>query len=286
MDARIALSITNELVGAVDEWRRQEPDIPPRSEAIRRLVERGLVQERDGLWANCAEELYKILSGLHDEGAITDATMESANEIFGGTTGEAVASLRVSRATYGAPQPDFHGAIEKSLIEQVSRCQDLFAINKLWKSSANTIFSLGNENRALFHRACGLFALKKAELLTGEEAAFFEMLDPPGPSPREVEEQAEIDRRGGGGWIFHEGAEAGLIGDPVAPPYRLPLARELWFKGYIDGLGKRQTLSADDAADWLREYRKRRDQNVQRSPDLLPASDDPENPEELEGPSP
>ncbi len=28
----------------VDEWRRQQPDIPNRSEAIRRLVDRGLAE--------------------------------------------------------------------------------------------------------------------------------------------------------------------------------------------------------------------------------------------------
>lgn len=26
----------------VDDWRRKQPDIPPRAEAIRRLVEKGL----------------------------------------------------------------------------------------------------------------------------------------------------------------------------------------------------------------------------------------------------
>lgn len=26
----------------IDEWRRKQPDIPPRAEAIRRLVEKGL----------------------------------------------------------------------------------------------------------------------------------------------------------------------------------------------------------------------------------------------------
>jgi metal-responsive CopG/Arc/MetJ family transcriptional regulator len=30
------------MLAAVDDWRRQQPDLPSRSEAIRRLVERGL----------------------------------------------------------------------------------------------------------------------------------------------------------------------------------------------------------------------------------------------------
>jgi hypothetical protein len=31
----------------VDEWRRQQPEIPARAEAIRRLVELGLAAEHD-----------------------------------------------------------------------------------------------------------------------------------------------------------------------------------------------------------------------------------------------
>lgn len=29
----------------IDEWRRQQPDLPPRAEAIRRLVEMALKQD-------------------------------------------------------------------------------------------------------------------------------------------------------------------------------------------------------------------------------------------------
>ncbi|SDD58639.1 hypothetical protein SAMN05444678_11688 [Sphingomonas sp. YR710] len=29
----------------IDEWRRKQPDLPPRAEAIRRLVEKGLASE-------------------------------------------------------------------------------------------------------------------------------------------------------------------------------------------------------------------------------------------------
>jgi hypothetical protein len=31
------------LLNVLDEWRRKQPDLPPRSEAVRRLVEIGLV---------------------------------------------------------------------------------------------------------------------------------------------------------------------------------------------------------------------------------------------------
>lgn len=33
------MRFTNEQMAAIDDWRRQEPDLPSRSEAIRRLVE-------------------------------------------------------------------------------------------------------------------------------------------------------------------------------------------------------------------------------------------------------
>ena len=42
MDTRIALSVPDQLIAAVDEWRRVQPDIPGRSEAIRRLIELGV----------------------------------------------------------------------------------------------------------------------------------------------------------------------------------------------------------------------------------------------------
>lgn len=41
---RFEMRAPNEWLRKVDEWRRQQPDIPPRAEAIRRLVERGLSQ--------------------------------------------------------------------------------------------------------------------------------------------------------------------------------------------------------------------------------------------------
>lgn len=37
-----AVRMSDELVARIDEWRRQQPDIPTQGEAIRRLVELGL----------------------------------------------------------------------------------------------------------------------------------------------------------------------------------------------------------------------------------------------------
>ena len=39
---KLALGITEDMEAAIDAWRRQQPDLPSRSEAIRRLVEKAL----------------------------------------------------------------------------------------------------------------------------------------------------------------------------------------------------------------------------------------------------
>jgi len=41
-DQRIPVMMAVDKVGAIDEWRRLQTDLPSRSEAIRRLVELGL----------------------------------------------------------------------------------------------------------------------------------------------------------------------------------------------------------------------------------------------------
>lgn len=42
LDQRLQLVISRRQIAAVDEWRRGQPDLPSRSEAIRRLVQLGL----------------------------------------------------------------------------------------------------------------------------------------------------------------------------------------------------------------------------------------------------
>lgn len=44
LDQRLQLVVSKEFVRQVDEWRRQQADLPNRSEAIRRLTELGLKQ--------------------------------------------------------------------------------------------------------------------------------------------------------------------------------------------------------------------------------------------------
>lgn len=41
-DKLFQMRTTKEFLGRVDDWRRVQPDLPSRSEAIRRLVEAGL----------------------------------------------------------------------------------------------------------------------------------------------------------------------------------------------------------------------------------------------------
>jgi hypothetical protein len=47
LDQRINVPMTLQLVDAIDEWRRQQRDIPNRAEAIRRLVVQalGIIEE-------------------------------------------------------------------------------------------------------------------------------------------------------------------------------------------------------------------------------------------------
>ena len=45
-DQRIPVMMSADEVSAIDEWRRRHPDLPSRSEAIRRLVELGLKAKR------------------------------------------------------------------------------------------------------------------------------------------------------------------------------------------------------------------------------------------------
>ena len=43
---RLELRVDSEFLAKVDEWRRGQPDLPPRAAAIRRLVEKGLEADR------------------------------------------------------------------------------------------------------------------------------------------------------------------------------------------------------------------------------------------------
>lgn len=42
LDQRMQLVVSDEFIARIDDWRRKQTDIPSRSEAVRRLVEKGL----------------------------------------------------------------------------------------------------------------------------------------------------------------------------------------------------------------------------------------------------
>jgi hypothetical protein len=43
LSERFELRFSVDLLRQIDDWRRQQPDLPTRAEAIRRLIERSLV---------------------------------------------------------------------------------------------------------------------------------------------------------------------------------------------------------------------------------------------------
>ena len=47
MDERITTPMKADLLRRIDEWRRKQPDIPNRAEAVRRLVEKALASEEE-----------------------------------------------------------------------------------------------------------------------------------------------------------------------------------------------------------------------------------------------
>jgi len=47
-DPVTAIRLSGELKALIDKWRRKQPDRPPRSEAIRRLVLLGLAAPKKG----------------------------------------------------------------------------------------------------------------------------------------------------------------------------------------------------------------------------------------------
>jgi hypothetical protein len=47
-DQRLELRVDEEFLARLDDWRRQQPDLPPRARAVRQLVEMALRADRNG----------------------------------------------------------------------------------------------------------------------------------------------------------------------------------------------------------------------------------------------
>lgn len=62
---RIPIMMTTDEVARIDDWRRHQPDLPSRSEAVRRLVSAGLGVEPDATPAPQVEEFtrFKRMAG-------------------------------------------------------------------------------------------------------------------------------------------------------------------------------------------------------------------------------
>lgn len=44
-DRQFQMRVSDDWLRQLDEWRRKQPDLPPRAEAVRRLVQKGLDTE-------------------------------------------------------------------------------------------------------------------------------------------------------------------------------------------------------------------------------------------------
>ena len=75
---RFTMRVAPDFLRGVDEWRRLQPDIPGRSEAIRRLVARGLA---DTVTFESLAELLIRMQGMLDEGRLTTEEAERVKEI-------------------------------------------------------------------------------------------------------------------------------------------------------------------------------------------------------------
>lgn len=82
MDTRLTMSVTDKLLSEIDEWRRFQPDIPARAEAIRRLVEEGITAKRElELMAERLDIMRTIaISWAQDAGAADETVQMIATE--------------------------------------------------------------------------------------------------------------------------------------------------------------------------------------------------------------
>jgi hypothetical protein len=64
LDQRIQLVISKGQVREIDEWRRRQPELPSRSEAIRRLIEAGLSAELSPMPCHVSSPLHVETSTL------------------------------------------------------------------------------------------------------------------------------------------------------------------------------------------------------------------------------
>ncbi len=117
MDLRIALSVTGRMISAVDEWRRMAPDIPPRSEAIRRLVGEGVASH---YLRHRGDHLLAMLEKLHRDGRLTDEEWGAAQSISDSCMAQA---LRVAADVSGGDTDE--ASINPATLERKVTAEEL-----------------------------------------------------------------------------------------------------------------------------------------------------------------
>lgn len=70
------MRVSPEWLETIDNWRRQQPDIPSRAEAIRRLVEAGLNTDLDFLTMSAVDAWVK------ENGAMTISRSEAIRRLI------------------------------------------------------------------------------------------------------------------------------------------------------------------------------------------------------------
>ena len=76
---RFEMRLRPEFTALVDEWRRAQPDIPTRSEAIRRLAELGC--RNDTMFDAATLEMIRLLRRIGDRGQLTPDESEEVEQI-------------------------------------------------------------------------------------------------------------------------------------------------------------------------------------------------------------
>jgi|GEM_PF-3022103 len=80
---RLDLRFPEYLVNLVDEWRRLQPDIPARAEAIRRLVLSGVLNKQEMM-----EGFLRVLIDLHAAGRLSEDEWSRVQEVISGSASQ------------------------------------------------------------------------------------------------------------------------------------------------------------------------------------------------------
>lgn len=100
-DKHFQMRVSQDFLDLVDEWRRREPDIPPRAEAIRRLVLKGAMS-----YETISDQAVSLLFRLHEEGRVTSSEMAPVNAEVEAQAQWAEHLLKITGLVPNAPPSD------------------------------------------------------------------------------------------------------------------------------------------------------------------------------------